>query len=154
MKDNQGVTPEGVGLSPATQVEPVPVSPVPASIPNAASPSPWKACRNGDCSCGQIWSVPADHPVATVDGPEWGDTLWVPLQNEDGSLDVRREFHAYGSFPAETRKANILLMTAAPELLQATLALYALIATDARYEGSECADLAREAIAKATGVTP
>ncbi len=49
-------------------------------------------------------------------------------------------------------EANARLIAAAPDLLQATLALYALLATDARYEGSECMDIARAAIAKATGV--
>lgn len=27
---------------------------------------PWRACKDGKCTCGQIWSVPLDVPVAVV----------------------------------------------------------------------------------------
>ncbi|OWQ97980.1 hypothetical protein CDQ91_10190 [Sphingopyxis witflariensis] len=49
-------------------------------------------------------------------------------------------------------EANARLIAAAPELLQATAACFALLATDARYDGSECLELARTAIANATGI--
>lgn len=48
-------------------------------------------------------------------------------------------------------EANARLIAAAPELLQATATCFALLATDARYDGSECLELARAAIAKARG---
>ena len=36
----------------------------------AHSPTPWRACQEGKCKCGQIWTLPGDHPVAVVEiGP-------------------------------------------------------------------------------------
>lgn len=32
-------------------------------IKEGISPTPWHACHEGECSCGQIWSEPQDFPV-------------------------------------------------------------------------------------------
>lgn len=60
---------------------------------------PWKICgdKRGGCICGQVWSIPADFPVATA-------TL------SDDEL---------GEIPIEQMKANARLIAAAPDLLEA-----------------------------------
>jgi len=62
-------------------------------------PGPWSQCgaRDGKCSCGQIWSIPADCVVATV------------AQYRDGND---------GPTP-EAATANARLIAAAPDLLAA-----------------------------------
>jgi hypothetical protein len=66
------------------------------------TPGPWRACKDGLCSCGQIWSISEDRPVAFVqrDG-EWGDE-WHEVV--DGQ--VQRQFSAYGSVPEGSQAAN------------------------------------------------
>lgn len=32
-------------------------------IKEGLSPTPWKACHEGDCVCGQIWSIPQDYLI-------------------------------------------------------------------------------------------
>lgn len=79
---------------------------------NAFTPGPWKTCQNGNCTCGQVWSIPGDCPVFTVllDGRpqlvglacnEWGD-----------SPDA-----IYGAVGKEQQTANARLIAAAPDLL-------------------------------------
>ena len=38
-----------------------------------ATPGPWRACHDGKCDCGQIWSHSEDVPVVEVVRGEWGD---------------------------------------------------------------------------------
>mgnify|MGYP001612566934 FL=1 len=71
----------------------------------AHTPGPWRACHNGECTCGQIWSISADHPVATAIIGEWGDNLC-------GKAEDRM---VYGSVSAGTAAANARLIAAAPE---------------------------------------
>jgi hypothetical protein len=33
------------------------------------APGPWRACHNGQCSCGFVWSIADDVHVASVHGP-------------------------------------------------------------------------------------
>ena len=97
---------------------------------------------------------------AFTPGP-WGvehtdEKLWVgPMRAEGGKVadvvapiewgrDYRPDF-------LSKQEANAHLIASAPDLLQATVALYSLLATDARYEGSECMDMARAAISRARG---
>jgi len=72
----------------------------------AHTPGPWQACGDGNCSCGQVWSRPADQPVARAN-TVWGDDLE----------------HPYGEIPAEEMHANARLIAAAPDLLEACLPL-------------------------------
>lgn len=59
---------------------------------------PWKICgdKRGGCICGQVWSIPADFPVATA-------------TSSDDEL---------GEIPIEQMKANARLIAAALDLLE------------------------------------
>lgn len=75
------------------------------------TPTPWQECghKRGGCSCGQIWSLSADVPVAKVTSGEWGDT-WPALRpissSIEGKYEVYTEMSAYGSVDPEVAKAN------------------------------------------------
>ncbi len=84
------------------------------------SPEPWNFCghKRGGCSCGQIWSTPADCPVASVTSGEWGDSYPViRIVNKDESASASRAFELvlkadteridYGSIPEDVAKANM-----------------------------------------------
>lgn len=64
------------------------------------SRGPWKACRNGECSCGHIWAE-GDKRIATVHGA---------TTDSDGTT--------YAEWTAEERKANAKLIAAAPRLAE------------------------------------
>lgn len=68
------------------------------------TPGPWTACRKGECRCGFIWGADGDTHVASAHGP---DALGADYYGSDLACD------------AETQKANIRLIRAAPELLEA-----------------------------------
>lgn len=82
------------------------------------TPGPWKACKDGDCRCGQIWSKTADQPVATVEIGQWGDA-WPALRfSGDGTVvEAYTARSDYGEVSLEEAKANANLIAAAPELL-------------------------------------
>lgn len=78
------------------------------------TPGPWQACKEGACTCGQVWSLPGDMPVfyALQDGKrqivglacnEWGD-----------APDL-----IYGAVGREQQIANSRLIAASPELAAA-----------------------------------
>ena len=96
------------------------VSAVPASVPSAG---PWRGCKDGDCSCGMIWSVPGDHPVATVESGPWGDT-WPALRSFDNgnmpgtAVEAYMERSDYGEVDPDVAKANARLIAAAPDMLE------------------------------------
>ena len=71
------------------------------------SPLPWKECgsEHGGCSCGQICSVKAQSPVATVTIGEWGDPGL-----------------SYGKVSEEVGKANARFIANAPSLVKELLA--------------------------------
>lgn len=64
----------------------------------SATPLPWRACKDGQggCCCGQVWSVPADSPVAECN-KEWGDGPGM----------------IYGELPDGHREANMVFISAA-----------------------------------------
>lgn len=93
---------------------------------------PWEACCDGDCSCGQVWSKTADHPVATVISGEWGDSPKL----------------AYGSVNPEAAKANARLIAAAPGLYEALKEALPWLKRDAHREITQRAEAA---IAQAEG---
>jgi len=66
------------------------------------SKSPWRACHDGDCLCGQIWSVTDDICIAHV------------LSASDEDYTGGEGVIAGGA----TFKANAKLMAAAPELYE------------------------------------
>lgn len=75
------------------------------------SPTPWKACHNGNCRCKQIWSKPADHPVVVVESGEWGDSYPdIRLVKGKTFLETRAEAYIekmpYGEIPEEVAAAN------------------------------------------------
>lgn len=93
------------------------------------SPGPWKGCKEGDCTCGQIWSITGDHPVAAVEYAEWGDTWFVAAPTEEDPEAVERRFSAYGSFPESERYANAKFIAWArnnvPEMIETITSLRA-----------------------------
>lgn len=88
----------------------------------AATPRPWNACRDGKCSCHQIWS--ADHPVAEVASGKWGDE-YPSIRLVGPSLNLKAEAYmeqiSYGEISVESSEANaaliVALVNAAPRFL-------------------------------------
>ena len=72
------------------------------------TPGPWKACHDGECPCGQIWSIPSDVPVATVVGDK---KHLVALVHDDWGDDAEL---IYGSLGREAQRANARLIANAP----------------------------------------
>ena len=80
---------------------------------------PWEVCAASDkkCSCGQIWSIPEDHPVATVVLREWYDEYPViRLDDSSGKAEAYMEKIVYGSIPEEAGHANAHLIAAGPSM--------------------------------------
>ncbi len=73
------------------------------------TPTPWGACHKGKCSCKQIWSIPADHPVAKVISGKWGDE-YPSLRLIGSSLDRKAEPYMdiieYGEVGKDLAEAN------------------------------------------------
>lgn len=90
------------------------------------SRGPWRACRKGNCQCGQIWSEIDDHPVAVVESGKWGDRF-PSLKIEGGSLERKvvpfMDLFEYGEIDPETAHANARLIAVAPEMLDALCAI-------------------------------
>ena len=90
------------------------------------SPGPWEACRDGECSCGFIWSIPADHPVAKVESGEWGDDYPAiritpaerGLTGTSFEVDAYMEQIAYGRIDPETAQQNAKLIALSPDMLK------------------------------------
>lgn len=82
-----------------------------------ATPGPWGACNKGKCTCRQIWSEPADHPVATVVGGKWGDD-YPTIKPVEGATCIGMQVEAvmeqitYGEVPQEKSTANAELICA------------------------------------------
>lgn len=104
-----------------------------------ASPLPWVACHKG-CSCGQVWSKTADHPVATAQRGDWGDSTpslrIVNAQGEPshaGSIGAYAEPYisvlVYGRLPDDAEKHNSALIAAAVNAVPRLLALEAALET-------------------------
>ena len=101
-----------------------------------------------------VAALPGNDQPRITSGP-----LWVEGSIYDGfAAAVVGRVEVPGHADKETRTlahvrslADALLFASAPELLQATLGCIGLLATDPRYEGSECLELARAAVAKAIG---
>lgn len=121
------------------------------------TPGPWRACHEGECKCGQVWT--ADHPVATVIRGEWGDeypTIVVEGPSLERVARATMERISYGSVPEDQATANARLIAAAPDLLSALEAIMGYA-----YQGARISDVdtneqpefvkARAAIAKAKG---
>lgn len=84
---------------------------------------PWKVCSASDkkCSCGSIWSIPEDHPVAEVILGERGDEYpAIRIDNSQGSLLAKAEAYmekiVYGSIAKEAGHANAHLIAAGPSM--------------------------------------
>ena len=73
------------------------------------TPGPWKECRNGDCTCGHVWSIPGDFPVCTVQVPR--EPIAVAHENMADAPDV-----IYQSITPEMCAANARLIAAAPTM--------------------------------------
>ena len=73
----------------------------------AATEGPWRACHEdrvieGPCVCGQVWSIPVDQPIGTMNA-EWGD------HGPDGRLIP------YGDLGRKDQQANMLFVSKARE---------------------------------------
>jgi hypothetical protein len=125
---------------------------------SAFTPGPWRACHEGECSCGQVWCD--DYPVATVTRGKWGDT-YPAIEQQDGTGSIERKYEAvikmieYGEVSNELAEANARLIAAAPQLYESAKAFVGaldafLAASPGLNSGPEVAAL-RVAIAKAEG---
>lgn len=124
------------------------------------SPIPWKACKNGECSCGQIWCLPGDMPVYTVlpDGKrqimglacnEWGDAPDMIY----GAVG-KEEQKANAAFIVEAVNNHELLKESNAEMLEALKEVHCFIVEGNQHNlelRNELCEQARAAIAKATG---
>jgi hypothetical protein len=113
-----------------------------------ASPLPWKACGNGNCPCGVIWSATADHPVATAQRGEWGDEhIAMRFVDENGEkttgaslgtvrVEAYMDMLAYGRLPDDAEKHNSALIAAAVNAVPRMLAMEAALKriTDESFE--------------------
>lgn len=110
----------------------------------AATPGPWSACgvrtekevltgvardqieprrhKSGACSCGFVWSVPADVPIMEVIGGAWGDRWPAIRRLEDGTLEPFTDSMDYGEVPREMQAANMKFIEQAPSDIAALLA--------------------------------
>lgn len=83
------------------------------------TPGPWQACKDGACTCGQVWSIPGDMPVFSA--LENGKRQIVGLAcNEWGDAPDL----IYGAVGKEQQVANARLIAAAPDLLAALKELH------------------------------
>jgi hypothetical protein len=99
-------------------------------LAEAAMPGPWHACGQdrGGCSCGFVYSEPADAPVAKVTIGVWGDqwpeirqvqverperTWGQPPEPSSLRLEPYMEMMEYGEIPEHVGKANAAFISAA-----------------------------------------
>lgn len=136
----------------------------PASLPEGFTeegemegftPGPWRECGHdrGGCQCGQVWSVAADCPVATVESGEWGDE-YPAVREVDGKCEAYMERIGYGIVPEDAARANARLIAAAPDLLSALRLCEAVLTRQKWIEGGPDPEAiamtaARAAIARA-----
>ena len=87
---------------------------------------PWRACRNGECSCKQVWC--ANNPVAEVVAGKWGDDYCSIRIVGETSLDLKAEAYmeqvTYGEIPEKEAIANAHLIAAAPDMYEALKAAW------------------------------
>lgn len=55
-------------------------------IKEGLSPTPWKACHEGDCICGQIWSEPQDFNIMTG---SWKEEELGEIKQEQMKTNVK-----------------------------------------------------------------
>lgn len=110
---------------------------------------PWRACQNGDCTCGMVWSIPGDFPVCTV-ANETGRNLQVVAVVHEHMADAPDMI--YATLDRDVVLANARLIVAAPAMLAALRGV--LDASNNDENGWwPCWDEVRAAIAQATGGT-
>lgn len=119
-------------------------------LASAASPGPWHACHDGECSCKTVWSG-AEYPIASLECGEWGDQYPalrfvepdVPIRELPGTLVAKAylERFAYGSIPEELATADarfiVFARMALPMLAQEVLRLKAPVASGDTYQAPE-----------------
>ena len=83
-----------------------------ARLARAATPGLYKSCghNRGGCSCGMVWSLYADAPLATMTVGEWGNECPTVVMVDDGNgtmvPEARIIKEVYGSFPRGMGEAN------------------------------------------------
>lgn len=77
------------------------------------TPGPWRACKDGSCSCGHVWSIPGDFPVCSALNEK---NIAVAVAHEHMADDPET---IYQSITPEMCAANARLIAAAPALLDA-----------------------------------
>lgn len=84
-----------------------------------AAPRPWRICGHGrgGCECGQIWSLPADSPIARVIEGDWGDEYPAIRVTTPGAIGAVAEPYIeriiYGHVPRESARATAELIVTA-----------------------------------------
>jgi hypothetical protein len=83
------------------------------------TPGPWKQCKNGECTCGIVWSIPGDFPVCAIGGGSiFKCHAQFPVAVAHTHMADAPDL-IYASLPAEQAVANANLMAAAPDLYAA-----------------------------------
>lgn len=112
-----------------------PLTPAAKEPAASAIAGPWRACKDGKCSCGQIWSVPFDAPIASVQHGPWGDR-YPALRTVDASegmsgtsvkIEAYMEVIEYGSISEDAAIQIRRLIAAAPELRDALAGMVGLV---------------------------
>lgn len=81
---------------------------------------PWEQCKNGNCTCGVVWSIPGDFPVCTIGGRKTFEChAQFPVAVAHTHMADAPDL-IYASLTAEQAVANANLMAAAPDLYEAT----------------------------------
>ena len=106
---------------------------------SAHTPGPWKECRSGACTCGQVWSIPGDFPVCTVQFPR--APVAVAHEHMADAPNI-----IYQSITPEMCFHNARLIAAAPDMLAL---LKELIGVGDPPDDRHWADRVLEVIAKA-----
>lgn len=122
------------------------------------TPAPWRECGHarGGCTCGLVWSVVHDFPVAEATIGKWGDPVPV-LKRVNRKHEAAIELMEYGEVGEAMGKANARLIAAAPDLYEALQNITGRFEKCCRAMGSddefiaEATKSANAALAKARG---
>ena len=81
---------------------------------NKFTPGPWRSCKDSECSCRMIWSLPGDCPVFTAKDTGEHSLIGLAHHKWGDAPDI-----IYGEISKEQQQANAKLIASAPTMLNA-----------------------------------